>query len=452
MILTRTPYSVRPYGPGQYPASVGNQRSRYFREGYIIAYQDVRGRYMSEGDFINVRPYNPNKKNRNDIDESSDAYDTIDWLVKNIPNNSGRVGVSGISYPGFYTSMATIDAHPAVKATSPQAPVSKWFGGDDFYHNGAFLLPHAFDFYSAFGKPRPEPKSTPDARFNHGTPDGYQFFLDLGPLPNANAKYLRDSVAFWHELMNNGVWNEYWDARDILTKFREIKPAVITVGGWFDEENLFGALHTYHAIEKNTKGFNSLVMGPWYHGQWSDETGDSLGYIQWGSSTSLWYADSVEVPFFRYHLKGEGTLNLAEASMFETGGNRWHKLDRWPPRQTVPTSLYLGDRGGLSFSAPEVGQPIFDEYQSNPWKPVPYTAEIRHWYNPSFPVEDQRFASRRPDVLVYQTEILDRDVTVAGPLTPTLFVSTSGTDCDWIVKVIDVFPDSMTSPQHFPGT
>ena len=454
IILTRTPYSVAPYGADQFPNQVGNQRSRYFRDGYIIVFQDVRGRYMSEGEYVNVRPYIPQKKNKKDIDETTDTYDTVDWLIKNIPRNNGRVGISGISYPGFYTSMGTIDAHPAVKATSPQAPVSKWMSGDDFFHNGAFLLPHAFDFYSGFGRPRPKPKTEREKGIDHGTPDGYQFFLEMGPLSNANAKHFHDSIAFWNELMQHGTWDGFWEARDVLPRLKGIRPATMVVGGWFDSENLFGALNAYAAIERQNPGNqNMLVMGPWYHGQWANDDGDSLGSIHWGSKTSRFYTDSVEAPFFDYHLRNKGSLRLPEAVMFETGANRWRLLERWPPKNVEAMSLYLDANERLSFTKPEErkkGEAEYDEYVSDPAKPVPYTAEITHWYNPAFPVEDQRFAATRPDVLVYKSNVLASDLTLAGPITANLFVSTSGTDADWIVKVIDVFPDSTSTPESFP--
>ncbi len=452
ILMTRTPYSSAPYGPDVFPMWNGNLRSKMFREGYVIVYQDVRGRYMSEGDFVNVRPYIPNKKGPKDIDESSDTYDTIDWLVKNISCSNGRVGISGVSYPGFYSSMAAIDAHPALKAVSPQAPVSKWFDRDDFFHNGAFMLPHAFNFYASFGWPRPKPKSEPDTRFDHGTPDEYQFFLDLGPVANADKKYFKGQVSFWTEITKNGVWNEFWAKRNILPHLKNIRPAVMVVGGWFDMENLFGALHTYESIETQSPSTtNTLVMGPWSHGQWDfGNQGDALGVVQFGTKLNEFFLDSLEAPFFRYYLKDEGNPRIPEAAVFQTGANQWRMLDRWPPSGLEQRSLYLLPGGKLSFDPPGAGSPAFDEYVSDPEKPVPYTNEIRHWYNPAFPVEDQRFASRRPDVLVYTSEVLEQDITIAGPLNPALFVSTSGTDADWVVKVIDVYPDDTPNPAKNP--
>ena len=450
ILLVRTPYSVGPYGPDNYLRFLSNLTREYMKRNYIIVNQDVRGRFMSEGEFVNVRPYISDKKSSKDVDETSDTYDTIDWLVKNIPNNNGNVGVKGISYPGFYSSTASIDAHPALKATSPQAPVSKWMSGDDFFHNGAFLLSHAFDFFIGFGWPRSAPTTQDFRPFSRGTPDGYKFYMDLGPLPNANRLFMHDSVAFWNEIMEHGTWDSYWEARDILQHLKNIKPATLVVGGWFDTENLYGALHAYEAIEKNSpEGRHMLVMGPWAHGWWGADNVDSLGSIKFGSNLSAFFADELEVPFFEYHLRGIGNPTIAEATVFMTGANEWKRYDSWPPKGTKQKNLYLREKGGLSFEKPGMREG-YDEYVSDPDKPVPYTNEITRWYNSAFMVEDQRFAARRPDVLVYQTEPLDEDVTIAGPIKVTLMGSTSGTDCDWIVKLIDFFPDSTRNPVPNP--
>ncbi|MEK6651164.1 MAG: CocE/NonD family hydrolase [Bacteroidota bacterium] len=456
ILLTRSPYSSAPYGEDRFPTSVGNQRARYFRDGYIIVVQDVRGRYMSEGEFENVRPYRPEKRSPQEIDESSDTYDTVEWLLKNLRQHNGRVGISGISYPGFYTWMGTIGAHPAVKATSPQAPVSQWMSGDDFYHNGAFMLPHAFNFYSWVGWPRPVPKSEPDRCFDHGTPDEYDFFLRMGALRNANELYLHDSVAFWNTLFSNGQWNDFWAGRSILPHLKNIRPAVLVVGGWFDTENLYGALHSYASAERQSTGSDvRLVMGPWYHGQWNNESGDSLGRIQWNASTSAFYTDSIESPFFAHHLKDGPVPDLPEAFVFNTGEKAWHRMSTWPPSTTREHRMYLNEGARLTTTTPDKAKRTYDEYVSDPARPVPYTNEITDWYNPAFMLEDQRFASRRPDVLVYRTEPLAEDVTIAGPITVDLTVSTSGTDCDWIVKVIDVYPDRMgdaSAPFSYQGS
>ncbi len=448
MLMTRSPYSSWPYGADRFPGFFRNPTIPYFRSylraGYIFVFQDVRGRFMSEGDFVDVRPYIEHKRSKRDVDESSDSWDTVDWLVHHVPGNNGRVGVRGTSYPGFYSSMAAIDAHPAVKAVAPQAPVTEWMGGDDFFHNGALLLPHAFDFFSGFGRVRPQPTTEGTRGLDHGTPDGYEFFLNrLGALRNANPRFFHDSIAFWNQLAQHPTWDAFWQARSVRPWLRDLRPAMLWVGGWFDTENLWGALHAYAAAEQRNPGAsNRLVMGPWSHGQWNNNRADSLGALAWGSATGVFYQDSVEAPFFHHYLLGEGKPPVCEAEVFETGADRWHCRDAWPPRGTVPTPVYLHAGGALSLSPPVEPAGTFDQYVSDPAHPVPYTGEYRHWYNPAFMLEDQRFASRRPDVLAYRTEPLSTDLTVAGPIDVDFVVATSGTDSDWIVKVIDVFPDS----------
>jgi uncharacterized protein len=446
IMLTRTPYTVTPYGAEQYKDSLGPSLFMQ-QEKYIFVYQDVRGKFMSEGEWVEVRP---RRKNANEIDESTDTYDTIEWLLKNVPNNNGRAGMWGISYPGFYTSMGAIDAHPALKAASPQAPIADWFIGDDFHHNGAFFLPHAFNFFATLGKPRPKPTSEIPARFQHGTPDGYKFFLELGPLANADRKYLKGEVKFWNEMMDHPNYDAYWQARDVRPHLRNIKPAVMTVGGWFDAEDLFGALETYKTIEKTNPGArNTLVMGPWFHGGWARSDGDVLGDINFGSKTSVAYQQTIELPFFNCLLKDKCEEQLPEAMVFETGSNLWRKYDSWPPKQTDTNSLYFNANGRLGFAA-DTSVAGFDEYVSDPARPVPFINGTAIGMTREYMIEDQRFASRRPDVLVYQTDVLDRDVTLAGPIKATLYVSTTGTDSDFIVKLIDVFPNSAADPDPNP--
>ena len=450
IMLTRTPYTVFPYGPEQYKPVLGPSLFLQ-KEKYIFVYQDVRGKFMSEGEYVDVRPHKPKKNGPKDIDESSDAYDTIAWLLKNVPNNNGRVGMWGISYPGFYTSMGVIDAHPALKAASPQAPIVDWFIGDDFHHNGALFLPHAFNFFATLGKHRPKPTTEFPPRFQHGTPDGYRFFLEMGPLANANRKYLKGEVQFWNDLMEHPNYDAFWQARDIRPHLRNIKPAVMTVGGWFDAEDLFGALNTYKTIEETNPGIrNTLVMGPWFHGGWARGEGESLGDINFGSKTSLAYQETVELPFFNCLLKDKCDGQIPEAMVFETGSNTWRRYDSWPPKNVESRDLYLTANGGLAF-APDKTVAGFDEYVSDPTRPVPFINGTAIGMTREYMVEDQRFASRRPDVLVYQTPILDRDVTLAGPIKATLFVSTTGTDSDFVVKLIDVFPDSMPDPDPNPA-
>jgi putative CocE/NonD family hydrolase len=442
ILLNRTPYSVRPYGIDRYKDSLGPS-ALFGKAGYIFAYQDVRGRWMSEGEFVNMRPHNPAKKDKSDIDESSDTYDTIDWLVKHVPNNNGRVGQSGISYPGFYTAAGMIDAHPALKACSPQAPVTDWFIGDDWHHNGALFLPHMFNFMANFGRPRPGPTKKFDHRFDHETPDGYQFFLRMGPLPHANSRYFKDDVAFWSEAMKHGTYDEFWKPRNLRQHLNNIRPAVMTVGGWFDAENLFGALETYKKVEATSEGrTNILVMGPWLHGGWSGGDGESLGDVSFNSKTSVFYREQIEFPFFEFHLKGAGEFKHPEAWVFETGTNQWRKHDAWPPKKAERRSLYLRAGGRLTWGKPaEDSSEAYDEYLSDPAKPVPFIDRIDIGMRPEYMVADQRFAGRRPDVLVYETEVLEEDVTIAGPIKVELHVSTTGTDADWIVKLIDVYPD-----------
>ena len=372
IMFDRTPYSVAPYGIDNYRTNLGPSE-KFGKEKFIFVYQDVRGRNMSEGEFRDMTPHLDTKRGPKDVDEASDTYDTIEWLIKNVPNNNGRVGMWGISYPGFYTAAGVIDAHPALKCASPQAPISDWFIGDDFHHNGALYLPHAYRFFNGFGRPRPEPLIPAGAR-NSPDPnwvDAYTFFQRIGPLSNVNEKYYKNDVAFWNEMMKHPNYDEFWQARNLRPHLKGIKPAVMTVGGWFDAEDLFGALNVYKSIEKQSPGANNmLVMGPWFHGGWSRGDGESLGNVHFGSKTSEFYRDNIEFPFFNYYLKDKGDSKLPEAYVFETGTNVWRKHDAWPPKGAQPASLYFQSGGKLSFTAP--AEDGFDEYISDPDKPVPY--------------------------------------------------------------------------------
>jgi uncharacterized protein len=439
ILLVRTPYSVGPYGADQYKTILG-PTTAFERDGYIFVFQDVRGRFMSEGDFVNMRPHNPSKTGIKDIDESTDTYDTIDWLVENLPNNNGRVGLWGVSYPGFYTSAGMINSHPALKAASPQAPIADWFF-DDMHHHGAFTLSMSFGFFSTFGKARDGLVTDWPERFDYGTPDGYQFFLDLGPLGNANEDYLHGEIAFWNELVAHPDYDEFWQTRNILPHLEGITCAVMTVGGWFDAEDLYGPLHTYAAVEESNPGIsNTLVMGPWRHGGWIWTDGDSLAVADFGFNTSKTFQEEALLPFFRHHLKGEGEHNLPEAWVFETGANRWREFPAWPPEEIKQEWLYLHEGGALAFATPTTEEDAFDEYVSDPANPVPYTTDISTGWHSEYMVEDQRFAAWRPDVLVYRSEPLEEDLTLAGPLTAELVVSTTGGDADWVVKLIDEYP------------
>jgi putative CocE/NonD family hydrolase len=457
IMLSRTPYSSAPYGDTLFKTSLGPSML-FARDGYIFVYQDVRGKYMSEGEFEACRPFIPQKKSNKDIDESSDTYDTIDWLIKNVGGNNGKVGSWGISAPGFYATMTAIDAHPALKVVSPQAPVTDWFMGDDRHHNGAFFLMGTFSFLSSFGAPRAAPSTRGAAGFSaYGTPDSYEFYKNLGPLKTVNEKIFKNQNRIWNQMMEHDTYDAFWKSRTPVPHLKNIKPAVMVVGGWFDQEDLYGPLKTYKGIEDNNpKAENLLVMGPWIHGGWARGTGEYLGHIRFGAKTSPFYQKEIEYPFFSRYLKDRENPNLPKAYIFETGTNEWKKYDQWPPKNTVEKKLYLHPDGKLSFSPTittmQAGTgPAFNEYTSDPDKPVPYTAEVRIIRGSDFMYEDQRFAASRPDVLVYESDVLTEDVSIAGNVFANLFVSTTGTDADFVVKLIDVYPgdapnDSPTNP------
>jgi putative CocE/NonD family hydrolase len=449
MLLLRTPYSCRPYGVDHYPTDAHRWHD-FARAGYIMVFQDVRGCWMSEGQFVNMRPVNPARK-PGETDESTDTYDTIEWLLKKVPNHNGRVGQWGISYPGFYTVCGMIDAHPALKAVSPQAPVTDWFVGDDFHHNGALFLPHFFNFMARFGHARPEPTKKEPPKFEHGTPDGYDYFLKLGPLANADPKHFKGGIAFWNEVLKHPDYDDFWKARNVRQHIKNIKPAVLTVGGWFDAENLFGALETFKNADADKPGGpNHLVMGPWTHGSWSRGDNDAVGNLRFYTRTGPFFRDRVELPFFEYHLKGINDPKLPRALVFETGTNRWRHFDAWPPAGVKAKDYFLSADGKLSSSAP-AEEKAFDEYVSDPAKPVPFLEKVTVAMEGDYMTADQRFASRRPDVLTYQTEELTEDLTAAGPLTVELHAATTGTDADFVVKVIDVFPDDYPDPNPNPA-
>ena len=439
MIMTRTPYNVAPYGADKFRANLGPSEL-FAREKFIFVYQDARGRFMSEGEYTPLRPHKPAKKGPQDTDESTDTYDTIDWLVKNVPGNTGKVGMWGISQPGFYATAGMIDAHPALVAVSPQAPVSDYYLGDDVYHNGAFMLSHRFRFYQGFrqreGDPAPPPQALP---FDYGTPDGYEFFLNMGSLANADEKYFKHKQPFWNLNIDNTTYNDVWQSRAIWRHLKGIQPAVMLVGGWYDQEDPQGPLRQFDFMEKNSPPSQlMLVMGPWNHGGFSRGDGDRLGNVTFGSKTGVYFREKIEFPFFLYHLKGKGDGKFPKAWVFETGANQWRKFDDWPPKTEKAKPIFLASNGKLSWQQP-VDQ-AFDEYLSDPNKPVPYIGYIFMGVRPDYMTEDQRFAATRPDVLVYKTEPLDRDVTIFGPISVDLKVATTGTDSDFVVKLIDVYP------------
>ncbi len=444
MLLTRTPYSCAPYGSTEWKTYWKSYLLNYLKEGYIMVTQDVRGRWMSEGDFVNVRPFNAHKKEK-DIDEASDTYDAIDWLIKNVPGSNGNVGVFGISYPGFYSTMAAASNHPALKAVSPQAPVTNWFIGDDFHHNGAFFFLDAFNFYSSFGKPRPVPTTVGPKNFEYYTHDNYKFYLETGALPHFT-KLMGDSIAFWKDLMAHPNYDAWWKARDARNATHNLQPAMLWVGGNFDAEDKWGAWNAYRSAEANNKGkaFNKIVMGPWYHGQWASKDGTHLGNIKFGANTSEWYQQQIEIPFFNYFLKGKGPAPaIPEASVFITGANTWKQYETWPPAGKEDKAIYLQAGEGLSWSAP-TAPTSFSSYTSDPHKPVPYTEDVHFNRTREYMTDDQRFAARRPDVLVFNTPILAEDVTVTGTVIADLQAAISTTDADFAVKLIDVFPDTLS--------
>lgn len=454
IMLSRTPYNVAPYGVDKYRPTLGPSEL-FAREKFIFVYQDVRGRFMSEGSFTIIRPHNPNKKGPKDVDESSDSYDTIEWLIKNVPGSIPKVGMWGISQPGFFTTAGMIDAHPALIAVSPQAPVTDYYLGDDSYHNGAFMLAHRFRFYQSFKQREGDPAPPPAASvpFDAGTPDGYEFYLNLGSLANADEKYFKHQQPFWLQNVDNTTYNEFWKSRSIWRHLTGIKPAVMTVGGWFDQEDPQGPLRMFDFMEHHEPPkTNMLVMGPWNHGGFSRGDGDRLGNVNFGSKTGIYYREKIELPFFMYHLKAKGDGKFPRAYVFQTGLNLWRKFDAWPPVDAKSATLHLDAKGRLNWDAPKTA--AFDEYISDPEKPVPYIGYVSMAVRPDYMTEDQRFAATRTDVLVYKTEPLDHDVTIYGPISVDLKVSTTGTDSDFVVKLIDVYPADMpdyNAPAVAPG-
>ncbi|MBK9532516.1 MAG: CocE/NonD family hydrolase [Chitinophagaceae bacterium] len=452
ILLNRTPYSCSPYGADKFNARIHDTYwINYLKEGYIIAIQDVRGRWMSEGEFMDVRPFNPNKKNK-EIDEASDTYDAIEWMVNHLPANNKRVGVFGISYPGFYATMAALSGHPALKAVSPQAPVTDWFQGDDFHHNGAFFLMDAFGFYSGFGKPRPKPTTVGSPGFRIPSQDNYDFYLKTGAIKNFT-KLMGDSIAFWKDMMNHPDHDDWWKARNPRNFVTNIKPAVLVVGGNFDAEDCFGAWNLYKAIEeKNNNTDNRVVMGPWVHGGWGGRSdGSYLGNVRFGKKTSEYYQRNIEFPFFNFYLKLKGTVHdIAEATVFFSGENEWRRFNEWPSKNVEYTNLFIGNNGKLSFEK-NTSNNAFSDYISDPAHPVPYTEDVHMGRTSEYMTDDQRFASRRTDVLTFTTAVLMEDLTLAGPLVADLMTSISTTDADFVVKLIDVFPDEFKYDEKIFG-
>jgi len=444
-LMERTPYNVGPYGEDHYPVQLGPS-NEFERSGYIFVYQDVRGRWMSEGEFVEMRPHIDQKKSPKDVDDASDTYDTIEFLLKNVANNNGKVGIWGISYPGFYTSASIIDSHPAIAAASPQAPMTDLFRGDDSYHNGVFKLSATFGFYAGFFYPQQNPESSePPVAFKFGTPDSYEFYLKAGNIANLETNHLKGANWLFDDQYKHDTYDDYWQSRDLSRHMKNVKCAVLVVGGWYDAEDLEGPYRTFYAIHKfNPETPLTLVEGPWVHGGWARSDGSHLGDVQFGANTSEYFRSHVQFPFFEHYLKGKGQT-LPTAVVFETGTNVWRRFNEWPPKAATPNTLYFHAGGRLSFDPPAESSSK-DEYQSDPNHPVPFVGYTTDTVPQRFMVDDQRFASYRPDVVTYETDPLDEDVTIAGPITAHLKVASSGTDSDFDVKLIDVYPNDYPNP------
>ena len=440
VMLFRTPYSVGPYEPGEYRNPLGPS-AEFDRAGYIFVFQDVRGQFMSEGEFEVIRPLAPTPKGPATADESTDNYDTIEWVLANVDGHNGRVGQWGISYPGWQTVMGMVDAHPALAASSPQASPADMFIGDDWHHNGAFRIMYAFSWLAGNARRRDGPTDARGEAFDYGTDSGYDFFLEAGAASNIDDLYFHGEVPAWNDFMEHDTYDDYWQNQNALAHLDGIRHPILNVAGWFDTEDFYGPMSIYRTIEAGNPGTeNTLAAGPWLHGGWRRMLGDHLGCIEFGDETSITFQREVQFPFFEHHLRGTEGWTPHEAVVFETGTNLWRRHESWPPAGVEPVSLYLRENGMLAFEAPsEAGGA--DSFVSDPDNPVPFSAEERTTLGHLWKVEDQRFASARPDVLVYQSEPLAEDMTIAGPILADIFVSTTGTDSDWIVKVIDVYPD-----------
>lgn len=452
ILMNRTCYSCQPYGENNYPSRLGPSKT-IDDEGYIFVQQDVRGRWNSEGTFDNMRPHRDGDL---PVDESSDTYDTIEWLLKNVPSNNGKVGITGISYPGFYSAAALPEHHPALVAVSPQAPISDFFF-DDFHHQGSFLQSYLIAT-ATFGYQHSGP--TTQSWYQSPRPssnDAWQFHTMLGPLSNASEFYGEDCF-FWQEIVEHPNYDKFWQERSILPHLKNIQANVLTVGGWFDAEDLYGPLHIYQSVESKNPGIsNQLVMGPWGHGDWARGRGPSVvGNMPFGRDISSYFQEKIEAPFFKHHLKGSGDPLPFEAHVFDTGRREWSSLPAWPPTDTKPTSLYMKAGGKLESASPPPavdGAQSFTEYISDPADPVPYRQrqDIQLQFTPrQYMTDNQKFAGDRDDVLVFQTPVLTQSATIAGPITARLQVSTDQGDADWIVKIIDVFPDDYPQLEGTP--
>ena len=453
ILFYRTPYSIQPYGKEYRSTKKLTPSLEMLQDGYIFVLQDIRGTYKSEGHFEVIRTIRQDKSNPMAIDESTDNYDSIEWLLNNLQGHNGRVGQWGVSYAGWTTLQGMIDAHPALKASSPQASPSDMFIGDDWHHNGAFRLTYAFAWMNHTAQQRDTPTVKKPEPFDYGTSWGYEFFLNAGPTSELNKKYFKGRVPAWKDFINHPNYDEFWQRQNALQYLDNIKHPILNVAGWFDAEDFYGPVSIYQEIEKrNPNNQSTFVSGPWRHGGWAFRgDGSSLGDIQFGAKTSEYYQKHIVSPFFRYHLKGEGNWNAKEAIVFETGGNRWHRFDQWPPKNNRTKNLYFHVDGKLSFDKPNTKKTAADDYISDPNKPVPFTSDFTAgWPGHTWMIEDQRATSTRTDVLVYQTEVLEEDIRIAGPILVNLFASTSGTDSDFFVKLIDVFPGDTRDAEPNP--
>ena len=440
-MLLRTPYGVE-----NRAGSLNSSLKELADDGYIFVFQDIRGRYKSEGQFVMQRPAR-NPKERRDAkatDEATDAYDTVEWLLRNVASNNGRAGIIGVSYDGWTAAMALTDPHPALRAASPQASPSDMWLGDDFHHNGAFRLSYGFEYAARMETTKEQ------AVFSFDAYDTYEWYLKLGPLSNINAKYLQGKIPTWNDYVAHPDWDAFWQAQTLIPSLTQVTVPTLNVAGWWDQEDFYGPIAIYERLEKfDRDNKNFLIVGPWNHGGWNATDGQKLGNIDFGSATAKYYRENIQAPFFAFYLKDRGTLKQPEAMTFEAGTNQWRSFDAWPPASGITKkSLYFREGGKLSFDAPKDRTRQFDGYVSDPAHPVPYRARpIPSTYDPrgsgwrTWLTEDQRFVDGRPDVLSWATEALTDDITIAGEVIANIVAATSGSDADWIVKLIDVYPE-----------
>jgi uncharacterized protein len=450
ILMVKTPYGIKPYGKDNFPEHIGP--SEYLeKEKYIFVHQDARGMFLSTGVMDQMTPHLEEKPDSSFVDNSTDTWDAVEWLMKHTRNN-GNVGLWGISYRGFYAASGIIDAHPAIKCSSPQAPIADWYTGDDMHHNGAFSLLPAFSFLEVVGQKQDSMFTEWPDPFSYPVRDAYNFFLNLGKLSEVSCNYFQNKVPFWDSIIAHPDYDRYWQERNIRPHLRNIRPAVMVTGGLFDHENLYGSLQTYQSIKQNSNNDTRLILGPWIHGGWARTAGDRLGAIDFGSPTSDYYQREIEAPFFNHYLKGKGLPDgQSTVSVFITGINRWSFYKSWPPYEVKPFSFYLDEGYALSYQPPEKSGFVFDEYISDPEHPVPYTQffhPVQTAYNKDYMIEDQRFAAARPDVLSYTTSVLKDTLIFQGPVEAILYISSSSSDYDIIVKIIDVYPDTINPAYH----